>query len=203
MQETTLFERVLEGQWDEVAPVIRRHYGLRGEDSLTMRGVMTQVGYVGLGRLFAPFARLLGALVPYGGREVPITVENWTAPGNNGYFWRRRFHFPGRPETLFSSCMEYRGPGEVVERMRSGIGIRLATTVRTDGGLHMEDLGYEWRLGRLKLPLPIGLLMGRTLIDEWPTGTASFAMRLDIVHPWWGETFHYDGTFQLAAEEAV
>jgi hypothetical protein len=39
--------------------------------------------------------------------------------------------------------------------------------------------------------------VGRATIDEWPTGEETFAMRLDIVHPWWGPTFHYSGAFRL------
>jgi len=191
------FERALSEQWERVAPVIRRHYGLSGGMHISMGGTMDRVGYRGLGRALAPFMRLLGALVPYGGRDVPIRVENWTQPGRDGLFWRRRFFFPGKPEVQFRSRMECDGPDRIVEYLGLGLGVRLAVRVREDGGLHMADRGYVLRLPGIKLPLPLHWIAGRAEIEEWPTGDASFAMRFDIIHPLFGPTFHYSGRFTL------
>jgi hypothetical protein len=56
---------------------------------------------------------------------------------------------------------------EVIEYVRFGIGMRLAVSAE-DGALVFRDLGYVWRIAGLRIPLPLGLLLGTAYVEERP-----------------------------------
>ena len=66
----------------------------------------------------------------------------------------------------------------------------------------IRDLGYVWRLGRLHLPLPLGLLMGTAYVEERPDPDDAdrFTMRMVLRHRWFGDVFRYSGRFRLGSQ---
>lgn len=200
---TPVFQTVLgDADWQRLGTVVRRHYSLQpfSDDQMTVRGHMDEVWHAPLAALLMPAGRLFGALVPHQGREVPIDVHYRCQPGDAGLYWDRRFHFPGRAVFHFRSHMEVADSArhEVIEYVRFGLGLRLRVTAE-DGALVFRDVGYVWRLGPLRLPMPLHLLLGRAYVEERPVpgDDGAFTMKMRLRHPWWGELFRYSGRFRL------
>lgn len=197
-----LFEEVLGEDWRRLGPVIRRHYFLRAfsNDAICVKGVMHEVEHSAIARLLLPFARIVGALVPYRGRDVPIEVHYAARPDDGTLHWDRVFHFSGRKPFHFRSHMQQIGPNRVIEFVRFGVGMQLRVTAE-DGALVFRDEGYVWRLFGHDLPLPVGLFLGAGYIEERPIDERSFSMRMTLKHPLFGELFRYSGRFTLPDEE--
>jgi hypothetical protein len=57
-------------------------------------------------------------------------------------------------------------------------------------------------LGRLRLPLPLGLLLGTACVEERPDphDADRFTMRRVLRHRWFGDVFRYSGRFRLGPQ---
>ena len=201
--DTPIFQRVLGDGWSELGEVVQRHYFLRSghADRMTVIGTMAEVRAGPVARLTMPLARIVGALVPYQGTDVPVAVHYEPRPDDAALYWDRVFRFPGRKPYHFRSHMVANGPAEVIEFVRFGVGLRLAVTAE-DGALVFRDLGYVWRIAGVDVPLPARLLLGRAYVEERPIAGEPdrFTMRMTLRHPLFGEMFAYSGTFQLPSE---
>lgn len=193
--------RALGTDWDRLAPVVRRHYDLMpGQDTrCTCEGVMLEVHHATILKPFLWIGRLIGALIPYRGTNVPTTVRNWTTQTRDAMFWYRTFRFPEKPPIVFRSRMEHVGHDEIVEFVRFGIGIRMRLSV-VNGELRFDDRGYVLKLGSLLLPLPLRWLLGTAVITERAVNDTTLSLDFDIHHPLVGRTFAYRGTFTLYAD---
>jgi hypothetical protein len=86
--------------------------------------------------------------------------------------------------------------GELTEFVRFGLGLRLSVSVK-NGGLVEEELGYVWRIGKVPIPIPIRVLLGKSFVEEMPISDSEYQMQWVIRHPHFGETFAYRGRFSL------
>lgn len=193
-----VFQEVLGEDWHRLGEVIRRHYFLRpfSDGYICVEGVMHEVEHSAFAKVLLPFARIVGALVPYRGRDVPIEVHYTARPDDGTLHWNRVFQFTGRRPFHFRSHMQQVGPNQVIEFVRFGVGMRLRVTAE-EGALVFRDEGYVWRLFGRDLPLPVGLLLGTGYIEERPIDAHSFSMRMTLKHPLFGELFRYSGRFTL------
>jgi Domain of unknown function (DUF4166) len=199
-----VFQQALGPAWDRLGEVIRRHYAMRpfSDDHVCVRGTMDEVWHAPWAALLMPFGRLFGALVPHQGKEVPIEVHYRCRPDAATLHWDRVFRFPGRAAFHFRSHMEHdaaRG-SEVIEYVRFGIGMRLAVSAE-EGALVFRDLGYVWRVAGLRVPLPLGLLLGTAYVEERPDPADAdrFTMKMLLRHRWLGDVLRYSGRFSLGA----
>ncbi len=189
-------------QWSSLGRVIRRHYDLppHTETNLEVAGIMDVV-HSPVGRLFVAAGRLFDALVPYRGRDIPVTVRNWSRSDSDAMFWHRTFRFPGKEPVTFRSRMVYAGKNDIVEYVNYGLGIRM--TLSAEGNtLRYDSCGYQWDLGLLKLQIPDWLLLGKAIIRETPVSENAFDVEFEIIHPLWGRTFGYSGRFTFCEEDA-
>ncbi|GAB6042970.1 DUF4166 domain-containing protein [Endothiovibrio diazotrophicus] len=194
-----VIQRALGAGWERLAPVVRRHYDLRvdGERAASIRGVMAEVHHNRAALPFLWFGRLFGALVPYRGRQVPVTVRNWVEEGSPEVMrWHRVFRFPGREPWSFRSTMEHVQGDEIVETVRFGMAIRMAMSER-NGALLFEGRGYRWRIGGFTLHLPEWLILGHGRIVEEALSETRFRIEFEMRHPLLGRTFAYSGEFEL------
>lgn len=196
-----VFAQMLGPDWHTLGDVIRRHYTLApsSNDRVCVHGTMDEVWHAPWVRWLMPFARLFGALVPFAGRGVPISVDYRCRPGNAHLYWDRAFRFAGRPPFHFRSHMEKQRGNEVIEFARFGVGMRLAVTAE-GGALVFRDRGSVWRIGGLCIPIPLRLLLGTAYVEERPVDATHFSMRLTLRHPWFGDAFRYSGRFELPLE---
>ncbi len=196
-QHSPLFQSVFGEAWEHLPPVMRKHYDVRpgSNDMVVVEGAL-DVERSRLARLLSPVLRLYGALMPYSGKQVPVTVRFTSPPGTRHFVFDRVLRFPGHSPYRFHSHMEHRKNDEMVEFMRFGIGWR--SRYAWDGQrVRLHHAGYVWRIFGLFIPLPLELLLGRSDAWEEPLSDDSFRMEMAVVHPWFGKTYSYGGTFRV------
>jgi hypothetical protein len=197
MNKMPIFQPVFGDDWPQLPPVLQQHYANRPytRDVITFEGSMA-ITASPLARALSPLLRLSGALVPYEGSDIPVTVHFRSEPDSAAYGFDREFRFPGRKPYRFRSRMLAAGANEVIELMRSGLGWRAACRSQ-DGKVIMQHRGYALRIfGRL-LPLPFGLLLGRVYAEEEALTDDRYRMYMEIRHPWFGRIYTYSGEFTL------
>ncbi len=188
-----IFKPIFGKSWEALPPVLRRHYAVRDDtaDSVTVTGHLD----IQVARLVGWLSRLTGLLVPYSGRDVPVTVRFSATPDGAGLVFDRRFHYPQRT-VHFRSCMVPVGGSEVIEYMRFGIGWRLAYCwVGTK--IILQHRGYVWRIFGCTLPMPFALFFGAGYAEEWAEDENSFRMLTHVRHPLFGTHFTYTGRFSI------
>lgn len=198
MQEA-IVKRALGSDWDRVPEILRRNFDLQpGTDCETrLKGVMHEISYSRIGSVFVWLGRLFGALVPYQARNVGIRIDLRTHASDARFmYWHRVHFFDASPEFLFASRMEYLEGNEFIERVRTGLGMRMRATVENET-LKFEAVCYQWDLLGITVRIPNWLLMGTGVILERQVGPDAFEMRFEIDHPWWGRTFTYTGVFSF------
>ncbi len=198
MAEGFLFESIFGEAWDRLPPVMQQHYAVRAgsNDVVVVEGHM-DIERSWLARLLSPALRLCGALVPYSGNNVPVMVRFTSPPGTRRFYFDRTFHFPGHAPYHFRSYMEQIGENEVAEFMRFGFGWRARYS--WDGQrVRLQHKGYVWRVCGMHIPLPLGWGIGGGDAWEEPIDDKSFRMWMEVVHPLFGKTYSYGGTFRIA-----
>lgn len=194
----SVVKQALQTRWDALAPVIQAHYGLSPftDQSLQLKGSMESVSHSMFADFLIPFTTLVGALVPYHGKNVPVEVINQTHCDKAGLYWQRTFFFARRKPFIFRSVMYCTGPQEITEYVRFGFGIRFKL-MEKNGGLLYRDNGYVWKVGQRPILIPINLMMGMAYIEEMPISETEFSMKMKLTHPVFGQTFQYNGRFSV------
>jgi hypothetical protein len=200
MPHEPIFQPVFGPQWRQLPTLMQQRYANRpySDDVVTVEGTLT-IRRSALARVLSPLLRLAGALVPYDGGPVPVTVHFRSEPQGDGYIFDRHFHIPGRAPYHFRSRMRQAGGNEVVECMRIGIGWRARFS--WDGQrVAMAHVGYALPLAGHWLSLPLEWLLGCGTAWEQPLDGQRFAMAMEIRHPLWGLVYAYSGEFTLTAQ---
>lgn len=93
--EDPIFKSVFGADWDKLLGVMQRHYANRPyhDDMVMVEGSMTVEASM-IGKLLGPLFRLAGALVPYEGRHIPVTVLFVSDKNSEAFHFDRIFHFP-------------------------------------------------------------------------------------------------------------
>jgi len=197
-QQHAPIRQALGSEWPKLGTAIRRHYDLppNTDTQLKVEGIM-EVVLSPIGKLFILVGRLLDALVPFKGQDIPVAVCNWSTPESSAMFWHRTFRYPGKGPIVFHSRMEHAGDNNIVEYVKFGLGMRLQ--VSTEGEtLRYDSQGYQWDLGPLTLRIPDWLMLGKAVIRETPISEQAFQVSFEINHPLWGRTFGYSGRFEFS-----
>jgi len=198
----SLFEQALGKDWQNVAPVVQKHYGLRpySKDEIELEGIMSVYYSLAAFVLLAP-ARLFAGPVLLREDNIPVHVKNNAQPQSKAMHWHRSFKTASQTKPLlFHSCMEYAGGNEVIEYIGSNprfcMGIKMAIR-QEQGAIIYESTGYLLKLGTLRLPLPGHMFLGRAWIEEKASDDQEIAMKFFIKHPLWGRIYSYSGTFSI------
>ena len=143
-------------------------------------------------KFLMPMIRFTGALVPVEGEKFFVTVENKRI--NDVFYWHRKFEKDNKVYE-FNSKMQQFGI-DIVEFVGFGIGIRMGLKV-SDGGIVYEDKGYVLKLGKKLISIPLHLLVGKSVIEEYVSTNNSndLNMKFEVHHPWFGFAFSYSGYF--------
>ena len=200
MDTRPVMAQALGEEWEKLHPLVRRHYGIApgAESRVVMTGEMREVYF---SRRAAPLihaARLFGALVAERACAIPVTVINTTRSNDPAMHWHRTFRYPDGRERTFVSRMVHASGNEIIEYVRYGLGIRMALTVE-DGALVFESRGFHWGSRRAGLPIHDLLLLGRSRIVERAVSAEEFEVTFDTLHPLYGRSFGYNGTFRIKA----
>jgi len=195
--QSPIFQSIFGEQWPQLPPVMHKHYANRPycNDVVTVEGIMKVEGS-SFARLLSPLLRVTGALVPYEGDNIPVTVHFRSEPNSDVYCFDRIFHFPGKPPYHFRSRMQPVGDSEVVEFMRIGIGWHARYSY--DGRkVVMAHRGYAIKLFGKLVRLPFELLLGNGNAWEEALSDDRFCMYMDIRHKLWGKIYAYSGEFTV------
>jgi len=176
--------------------MMQRRYGVRpgSDDRVTVAGVL-HVKLSPLARLLSPFLKIAGALVPYEGENIPVTVRFYSTPGQRDFHFDRSFQLPAR-SYRFHSRMEPLPGGEMIEFMRFGLGWRFWYGVE-GGKVVLKHRGYVSRVFGLLIPLPLEYVMGHGYAEEEATSDTGFRMHFAVTHPWLGYAYGYGGDFTV------
>ena len=193
-----IFADVFADQWDALPVVMRKHYANRActHDRVTVEGHL-DVYIHPLMKPFAPLMAWLGLLAPWAGKNVPCTVQFRSQPGGKAFIFDRQFQFAPRKSYQFRSELVAKGPHDVIEYMRCGIGWRCDYSLENNRVV-LRHKGYVWRLFGRDIPLPgAGLVVGRGEAFEEATADDRFAMFMAVRHPVFGILYSYDGEFTV------
>lgn len=197
-RQQPILKAALGNDWYRLPEVLQRSFDLRpGEDcEVRLKGTMHEISHSRLAKIFIWPGQLLGALVPYQGRDIPIRIDMRTHVSDPRFmYWHRAHAFNENPEFLFSTRMEYLQGNETIERVRLNVGLRMH--VSFDGEvLKFESSCYQWDIFGLRIRIPNWLLLGRGVILERAISEDEFAMSFEIDHPLLGRTFTYRGVFR-------
>ena len=188
-----LFTVIFGDDWSALPSVFHKHYATKPytHDTITVKGHLD----VYVSKFVSVLARLTGALVPYSGERVPVTVT-FSAQGKNAFHFIRTFHYPDKGDVQFTSRMEPAGGNEMIEFMKFGIGWRNA--YRWDGEkIVLQHRGYVWRIFGATIPIPLHWVLGRGHAEETAIDATRFAMWTHCHHPLFGKSFGYAGQFEV------
>lgn len=195
-----IFQSVFAEQWDKLPTVIHKHYANRpfSDDVVTVEGNM-DVEFGWLIKLFSPFLRLFGVLVPYQGNDVPVTVKFRSESDSSVYCLDRTFNFPNKNPYVFYSRMVPVKENLIIEFMKYGIGWKHRFYYKDDKVI-LEHHSYVWKVFNLIIPVPIGLFLGRGYAEEEAMNENQFRMKMNITHPLFGKMYEYRGVFEVIDE---
>ncbi len=188
-----MFTTLLSDQWDLLSPAVQQHYGIKDGQEITMEGELA-VKHGRFIKLLMPLIRLTGALVPVEEERFKVTVEN-TRMGNT-FYWRRCFQKDGKVYEFKSKMQQF--DDEIVEFVGLGIGLKMGLRVN-NGGIVYEDKGYVFKLGKLLVPIPLRLFIGKSFVEEFASNDSPHDIEMCFVvqHPWFGFGFSYMGCFNF------
>jgi len=192
--DSPLFQTVFGKDWHAMPQVMRDHYAVRAGSG----DVVIVTGHldISVSRFMSVMARISGMLVPWPGKDVPVTVRFSSSGDGRSLIFDRAFHYPGRPVVQFRSRMQHMGGNVLVEIMRFGIGWKLAC--RWDGSkVILQHRGYVWHLFGCNFPLPLAWVIGRGHAEELPLSKTEFSMWTHSRHPLFGKMFGYAGQFTI------
>lgn len=192
-----MFRKILSDHWSELSPALQHHYGLKDGEEISMQGELA-VKHGKFIKILMPLIRLTGALVPVEGEKFIVTVSNKRI--GDSFYWSRRFQKENKVYKFNSKMQQF--DNDIVEFVGLGIGIRMGLKV-SNGGLLYEDKGYVFKLGSKLIPVPVGVLIGKSVIEEFTSNDTDHDLEMKFVvkHPWFGFAFSYMGFFDFIQQE--
>jgi hypothetical protein len=197
MLKNSLFSEVFGSVWQTLPPVMHKHYANRpySTDKVVAKGTM-DISRSWLAHILAPLFWLAKTLVPYNGKQVPVTVYYRSDPSSPSIYFDRHFFFPGKSPYRFSSRMEHIKDAQLVEWMHLGIGWSLE--YQWDGSkVILAHRGYVWRCCGKLISLPLDWLIGVGYAEEEAISADQFRMEMHLTHPLFGKIFSYKGIFTI------
>lgn len=198
LKSEPIFKSIFGASWDDLPPVIKKHYANRPytSDRVTVEGTLNTF-CAGPVKWFAPLFWLMRGIPPHTENAVPVTVHFDSDPETKAFHFNRVFHFKTVKPYSFKSRMAQIKGSEVIELMRFGVGWRM-DYVWEDGRVKLKHKGYALSAFGHLIPLPLTMLMGKGYAEEIPVDDDTFDMFVHITHPLWGKVYEYKGRFAVS-----
>ena len=196
------FERLTgKDGWARLHPAIRSRF-LDHDLRVTYAGDLAVRSSV-VGLIFAWLLYPFGAPLPVSRARVFNTEVKVRPDKYGGVVWQRNFLRADQSPIRIESVKQLDTGGELMECVRPGIlgGIGMGLKVyEQDGALNFVSQNYFIKWGRVRLPVPLWLTPGRTLVEHIDEGKddqgqGKFRFRLTMTHPLFGRTITQDGVF--------
>lgn len=187
---TSLVQQALGPAWAQLPPALQAHHGAgsRLEEGRLDVDFPAFMGPV----LWAVSA--LGALVCRRGQAVHTRVQRRVM--GEQLQWQRTLHYADGQVLRFNSSWAAWPGGQLVEWVNPWLGLRLQPFVQGQQ-LHFRGVCLVLRLAGCCLPLPQGLGLGHTTIQEVALDAHRVAMDFRLTHPLFGQLFRYAGIFRV------
>ena len=197
MSEQPIFKSIFGKDWDNLPPVMRKHYANRpySTDVTVVEGTL-DVMCRGPIKWFSWLFWLLRGIPPHNENDVLVKVNFESDANSQSFHFNRTFHFKKRKLYSFKSRMVQIKGSEVIEIMRSRLGWKM-NFVWQDGQVKLKHKGYILYFFGFFIPLPLTFLLGEGNAEETPIDDDHFDMKVTITHPWWGIIYQYRGRFKI------
>ncbi len=191
-----IFKSIFGMQWDNLPPVMHRHYASTpySHDVTIAEGTL-DVYTAPCIKWLKPFFNLLGSVPLHTEKNVPVTVHFRSAPDTKCFCFDRNFHFRNGRPYRFVSHMEQRGE-EVTEIMKFGLGWRM-NYLWQDNKVILAPIGFCLSIFNRIIPLPLSWLIGTAYAEEEAIDDTHFRMFVEIRHPLLGRIYEYKGQFEM------
>lgn len=177
--------------------ILQRRYNINpySDNKLVLNGVMN-ITMSRMFRIFSPFFRIVGALTPYSGNNIPVDITLISNRNSPFVLMHRIFYYKNRPPYHFSSKMLPIKDNEIIELTRFRIGIKLLYRLENNK-IIMDYGGYIFYLGKWSFPLPLHYIIGKFSAYEKAENDEIFNMQVNIVHTFFGKIFECTGKFKI------
>jgi len=194
-----LFKAVFNQHWDNLPEPLLKRYANRpySNDIITVEGKLN-ISFSPSMKFFMPLFRLFKVLVPYQGKNIPVTVNFRSKPNSTHIDFERTFYFPGKKPYQFKSYLQPIKADNVVEFVCLGIGWRMKFNY-IDDKVVMQHNGYVLNFFGKLIPLPLEFFLGEIYAEEKATSNNSFHMLMKITHPLFATFFEYSGDFAIVS----
>ncbi|CDZ77365.1 hypothetical protein BN59_01648 [Legionella massiliensis] len=193
-----IFKPIFGDDWENLPEVLKRHYANRpySEDITRAKGHMT-ITFSPIMKLLAPALSLFKVFAPKPGKDIPVEVDYLSSPKNSSFIFDRRFYYPhlNKPFTFKTTLWQIKDK-LIIDTFRFGIGLKMR--YQFDGTkIQFIHRGYALVLGKLRIPLPLTFLLGKSYGEETALTNSSFHFFIESVHPLFGLIIRYEGVFNL------
>ncbi|OJV85743.1 MAG: hypothetical protein BGO43_13375 [Gammaproteobacteria bacterium 39-13] len=88
------------------------------------------------------------------------------------------------------------GKNQIVELTKSRFGWKCAYDYENNK-VKLKHQGFIWKFFSWMIPLPISLILGKCHAEENAISETAFNMHMQFIHPLFGVTYEYYGTFEI------
>lgn len=193
------FRRLLDpADWARLPAAVRARFSkrLRGGESVSYDGVITECAMSRAGRLLAQACRLIGAPLPLEATSGLAAVVSVTEDGaRGGQVWTRVYARARAFPQVIHSAKRFAGPTGLEEHIGRGFGIALRVEAMGQGIRFVSD-HYFVEAGPLRPRLPRWLAPGRLSIEHRDIGCGRFLFTLELDHSLFGTLIRQQGLFR-------
>lgn len=181
------FRRLMpEAEWGDLPAPVRARFShsTAPNESIVYSGEILETRLTAYGRGLANLLRLAGAPLPLeadnrGAAAVVVVTER---PDGRGQFWTRQYaRRSGFPQVIHSS-KTFSGPTGLEETVGAGVTMSLRLAAAPARLLFVSQ-GYFLKLGRIRLPIPGALFVGRIIVGHVALAEGGFDFTLEVRHP--------------------
>jgi predicted DCC family thiol-disulfide oxidoreductase YuxK len=197
LKKEPIFKSIFGDQWNELPPVMKRHYSNRPytQDTKIVAGTLDVFCKPPL-LYVSSLMKLLGQIPARNEKNVPVTVYFQSDLNSKSFYFNRIFNFTnGKPYTFKSRMLQIE-TDKVIEIMRFGLGWKLQYLWDGEKVILLHK-GYALQLFGYRIPLPLTMILGAGYAEERPVDDYTFDMETHITHPWWGKIYQYKGRFEV------
>lgn len=191
-------------RWQHLHPDIRARFTLApGATAQSFTGTMHEIDRSPVGWLIACLIAFVHVLPSARTRNVPFEFNLAPAPdADGGWIKQRLYHFADGPFE-FRSVMCIAENGRLIEQFPYGLGMNITLGAEGEHGekLYFRDDGYFLRIGRLRVPMPRWLGVGRFTLLHQNIDRENFVVEISIDHPLLGRLFYQRGRFKQSPIE--
>jgi len=202
LQQSPDFETLTgKNGWTRLHPDVRRRFSDH-DLRVTYPGELSvQASLFGLA--FAWLLQPFGNPLPLARTRIFKAEVKVRPARNGGVVWQRNFLRGDDTSMRIESVKQLGTDGTLMECVRPGLlgGIGMGLAVyEENGALNFASKNYFIRWGKIRVPVPLWLTPGRTLVEHINEGhlegeAVKFRFRLTMTHPLFGRTIFQDGLF--------